>query len=220
MPGLMKMTRRVLLSLCILAVQVVLWSWPGKQAGAGKGQYLAYVGTYTTKKASKGIYVYRFDAAAGQLTSVGLAAESTDPSFVVAHPNGKYLYGVNEVGNYDGKKSGAVSAFAIDHKSGRLTLLNQVASGGADPCYISLDKTGKYVLVANYSGGSVAVFPVLKDGRLGEASAFVQHAGSGPNRERQEGPHAHWIEVTTNNRFAIAADLGLDKVMVYRFDPK
>jgi len=185
---------------------------------AKKSHYLAYVGTYTTKKASKGIYVYRFDAAAGQLTSVGLAAESTDPSFVVAHPNGKYLYGVNEVGNYDGKKSGAVSAFAIDHKSGRLTLLNQVASGGADPCYVSLDKTGKYVLVANYSGGSVAVFPVLKDGRLGEASAFVQHQGSGANKERQEAPHAHWIQTSPDNRLAAVSDLGLDELVLYRFD--
>ncbi len=185
---------------------------------AKKSHYLAYVGTYTTKKASKGIYVYRFDAAAGQLTSVGLAAESTDPSFVVAHPNGKYLYGVNEVGNYDGKKSGAVSAFAIDHKSGRLTLLNQVASGGADPCYISLDKTGKHVLVANYSGGSVAVFPVLKDGRLGEASAFVQHQGSGANKERQEAPHAHWIQTSPDNRLAAVSDLGLDELVLYRFD--
>jgi len=111
-----------------------------------------------------------------------------------------------------------VSAFAIDHKSGRLTLLNQVASGGADPCYVSLDKTGKHVLVANYSGGSVAVFPVLKDGRLGEASAFVQHQGSGANKERQEGPHAHWIQTSPDNRLAAVSDLGLDELVLYRFD--
>jgi 6-phosphogluconolactonase len=122
------------------------------------------------------------------------------------------------VGNYDGKKSGAVSAFAIDHKSGRLNLLNQVASGGADPCYISLDKTGKYVLVANYSGGSVSVFPSLKDGRLGEPSAFVQHQGSSANKERQEGPHAHWIQTSPDNRFAVVSDLGLDELVLYRFD--
>jgi 6-phosphogluconolactonase len=216
----MKITRRAFAILLALSAPLFIASAAQSphKGTAKKSHYLAYVGTYTTKKASKGIYVYRFDAATGQLTSVGLAAESTDPSFVVAHPNGKYLYGVNEVGNYDGKKSGAVSAFAIDHKSGRLTLLNQVASGGADPCYISLDKTGKHVLVANYSGGSVAVFPVLKDGRLGEASAFVQHQGSGANKERQEAPHAHWIQTSPDNRLAAVSDLGLDELVLYRFD--
>jgi len=216
----MKITRRAFAILLALSAPLFIVSAAQNphKATAKKSQYLAYVGTYTTKKASKGIYVYRFDAATGQLTSVGLAAESTDPSFVAAHPSGKYLYAVNEVGNYDGKKSGTVSAFAIDHKSGRLTLLNQVASGGADPCYVSLDKTGKHVLVANYSGGSVAVFPVLKDGRLGEASAFVQHQGSGANKERQEGPHAHWIQTSPDNRLAAVSDLGLDELVLYRFD--
>jgi 6-phosphogluconolactonase len=128
------------------------------------------------------------------------------------------LYAVNELQNYKGEKSGAITAFAIDHKTGKLTHLNEVASRGQDPCYISLDKTGKYVLVANYTSGNIAVFPVQQDGSLGEASAFVQHHGSGPNHERQEGPHAHWFETTANNRFAVVADLGLDKLLVYRFD--
>jgi 6-phosphogluconolactonase len=134
------------------------------------------------------------------------------------HPNHRFLYAVNEVGNYQGEKSGAVSAFAIDRASGKLTLLNQVASKGADPCYITVDKTGKFVLVANYSGGSVAVFPVLEDGRLGDASAFVQHKGHGSNPERQEGPHAHSIDLSSENRFAIVDDLGLDETLVYKFD--
>jgi 6-phosphogluconolactonase len=179
--------------------------------------YLLYVGTYTTGE-SKGIYVYRYNTASGQLTPLGLAAESANPSFLAVAPNGKFLYAVNELQNFNGEKSGAVTAFAIDHKTGKLARLNQVASRGEDPCYISLDKTGKYVLVANYTSGNVAVFPVQKDGSLGEASAFVQHHGSGPNHERQEGPHAHWIQTTADNRFAIVADLGLDKLMVYRFD--
>ena len=134
------------------------------------------------------------------------------------HPNHRFLYAVNEVGNYKGQKSGAVSAFTIDHATGKLTLLNQVASGGADPCYITVDKTGKYVLVANYTGGSVAVFPVLEDGRLGEFSAFVQHSGHGTNPQRQEGPHAHSIDLSPDNRFAIVDDLGLDETLVYKFD--
>jgi 6-phosphogluconolactonase len=181
------------------------------------GKYLVYVGTYTTGE-SKGIYAYRYDAGTGELNELGLAAETTNPSFVATDPAHHFLYAVNEVDKYQGQASGGVSAFTIDSKTGKLTFLNEVPSHGADPCYIAFDKTGKYVLVANYTGGNVAVFPVLKDGRLGDASAFVQHTGSGPNHERQEGPHAHWIEVTSDNRFAVAADLGLDELLVYRFD--
>jgi 6-phosphogluconolactonase len=185
---------------------------------APQGQYLAYVGTYTTKTDSKGIYAYRFDVASGQLNAIGLAAESGDPSFVAVHPSGKYLYAVNEVGNFRGSNSGAVSAFAIDRKTGKLTFLNQVATRGAGPCHVSLDRTGRFVLVANYDGGSVAVFPVQANGSLGKDSAFVQRTGSGPNKERQEAPHAHWIGTSPDNRFALAVDLGLDEILVYRFD--
>jgi 6-phosphogluconolactonase len=188
-------------------------------ATAQTGKYLFYVGTYTEEGGkSKGIYAYRYDSATGEITPLGLAAETTNPSFVAMSPNGKFLYAVNEVGNYKGPNSGGVSAFAIDHATGKLTFLNEVASRGADPCYISVDSTGKYVLVANYTGGSVAVFPVLADGKLGEASAFVQHTGHGPNTERQEGPHAHSIDLSTDNRFAMVDDLGLDEVLIYKFD--
>jgi 6-phosphogluconolactonase len=188
-------------------------------AATAKHKYLVYVGTYTGEGSkSKGIYAYRFDAESAAITPVGLAAETVNPSFLAVHPNHRFLYAVNEVGNYNGQKSGAVSAFAIDHATGKLTLLNQVATKGADPCYITVDKTGKNVLVANYTGGSVAVFPVLKDGRLGEASAFVQHSGHGTNPERQEGPHAHSIDLSPDNRFAIVDDLGLDETLVYKFD--
>jgi len=187
--------------------------------GADKKSYFMYVGTYTEEgSASKGIYSYRFDPDGAKITSIGLAAQTTNPSFLAIHPNHRFLYAVNEVGNYLGQKSGGVSAFAIDRATGKLTLLNEVASKGADPCYITVDKTGKYVLVANYTGGSVAVFPILEDGRLGEASAFLQHAGHGTNPQRQEGPHAHSIDLTPDNRFAIVDDLGLDETLVYRFD--
>src|SRR3984957_11793471 len=152
--------------------------------------YFMYVGTYTQEgSTSKGIYAYRFSAGNAGVTPVGLAAEATNPSFLAVHPNHRFLYAVNEIGNYKGQKSGAVSAFAIDQATGKLTFLNQVASGGADPCYITVDKTGKFVLVANYTGGSIAAFPILEDGHLGEASAFIQHSGKGINPERQEGPH-------------------------------
>ncbi len=184
-----------------------------------KKAFFVYVGTYTEQgSASKGIYAYRFDPDGLTLTSIGLVAQTINPSFVVVHPNHRFIYAVNEVGNYNGKKSGAVSAFAIDRASGKLTLLNQVASGGADPCYITVDKTGKYVLVANYTSGSIAAFPILEDGRLGDPSASIQHTGHGTDPQRQEGPHAHSIDLSPDNRFAIVDDLGLDETLVYRFD--
>jgi 6-phosphogluconolactonase len=151
---------------------------------------------------------------------LGLAAETANPSFLTVSPNQRFLYAVNELTEYLGASSGAVTAFAIDHATGRLSHLNELASRGSDPCYISFDKTGKYVLVANYTGGSISVFPVSQDGHLQHASSFVQHQGKGSNPERQEGPHAHWIEATPDNRFVLVADLGLDEILVYRFDVK
>jgi 6-phosphogluconolactonase len=180
--------------------------------------YLVYVGTYTNKTKSKGIYAYLLDPGVGKLTSLGVAAESEDPSFLAVHPSGKYLYAVNESDHFGAQKSGAVSAFSVEPKTGKLTLLNQAPTQGAGPCHISLDKTGKFVLVANYDGGSIAAFPVGEDGLLASASAFIQHSGSSVNKDRQEGPHAHWIGTSPDNRFALAADLGLDKILVYRFN--
>jgi 6-phosphogluconolactonase len=186
---------------------------------AAPQNYILYLGTYTENgSTSKGIYAYRYDAVSGHITPLGLAAETTDPSWLALDPNSRFLYAVNEVGNYQGPNSGGVSAFAIDRASGKLTFLNEVSSRGAGPCYITLDKTGRYALVANYDGGSVAVFPILADGRLGEASDVVQHKGHGPNSERQEGPHPHSIVLTRDNRFAIVSDLGLDELFVYRFE--
>jgi len=183
-------------------------------------KYLFYVGTYTQDTKSKGIYAFRYDGTSKQITSLGVAAESVNPSFLTISPDGKFLFAVNEVGNYKGPNSGGVSAFSIDKTSGKLTFLNEVPSRGADPCYITIDKTGKWVLVANYTGGSIAVFPVLDDGKLGEASDFVQHTGHGPNKERQEGPHAHSIDLTPDNKFAFVDDLGLDALFTYKFDDK
>jgi len=178
-----------------------------------------YVGTYT-RGASKGIYAFRLNLKTGELTPKGLAAETVSPSFLAIHSNGKFLYAANEVGDFKGSKSGGVSAFSIDRKSGRLTLLNDQLSGGGGPCHLVVDKTGRNVLVANYGGGSVSVLPIGRDGRLGEATAFVQHEGSSVNPRRQKGPHAHSINVSNDNRYAVVADLGMDKVMIYRFDAK
>jgi 6-phosphogluconolactonase len=215
----MNITRRLFSVLFLLSAPLLLVSRaPTPEKGTPKGQYIAYVGTYTAKTNSKGIYAFRFDPEKGQLTSIGVAAQTPDPSFLAVHPNGKYLYAVNEIGNFNGGPSGALSAFAIDAKTGALKFLNQVSTRGAGPCYVSLDKTGAFVLVANYDSGSIASFPVQYDGSLGTASGFVQHSGSGANKERQEGPHAHWIGTSPDNRFALAVDLGLDEVIVYGLD--
>jgi 6-phosphogluconolactonase len=202
--------RAVVLALCALSVS-------GNAREALRRKYLFYVGTYTDH-GSKGIYAYRFDSATGESTSLGLAAETTAPSFLAIAPSGRFLYAVNEISQFDGQPTGAVSAFAIQPETAMLTLLNQVSSRGAGPAHIALDRSGKYALVSNYDDGNVAVFPVLQDGRLGEATAFVQHKGSSVNKERQEGPHAHAAVFSPDNRFVIVADLGLDQLLVYRFD--
>jgi 6-phosphogluconolactonase len=211
----MKITRRLIAFLLMLAAPLILFSsLQTPEKAAAKGQYLAYVGAYTTKTNSKGIYSFRFDTATGQLSAIGVAAETADPSWVVVHPSGKFAYAANEAG-----KASTVSAFAVDRKSGKFTLLNQMPALGEDPCYLSFDKTGKYLLVANYTSGNVVVFPIGVDGKLGTATANVRGEGTlGPNKERQEAPHAHWIEVSPDNRFVFVADLGLDAVLSYRFD--
>ena len=202
--------------MCLLALFVSLQA---PAAAPQKGKYLFYVGTYTENGSkSKGIYAYRFDAATQEITPLGLAAETTNPSWVALHPNGRFLYAVNEVSNYKGPNSGGVSAFSLDPATGKLTFLNEVPSRGADPCYITVDKSGKYALVANYTGGSIAAFPISADGRLGEASAFVQHTGHGADPKRQEAPHAHSIDLSPDNRFAFVDDLGLDELLTYKFD--
>jgi 6-phosphogluconolactonase len=177
---------------------------------------LVFVGTYTNH-GSKGIYAYRFDAATGKLNSLGLAVETPQPSFVVASRDGKFLYAANEMGDFGGKKSGAISAFAIE-ADGKLRLINQLASRGADPAHITLDRTGKYLIAANYTGGNITVFPIEHNGGLGPATYFVQHKGSSVNRERQEGPHPHEVAMSPDNRFVLVPDLGLDEVVIYPFD--
>jgi 6-phosphogluconolactonase len=186
-------------------------------ANALAAEYRVYVGTYTGK-GSEGIYAFRFNPVTGATSSVGLAAATDNPSFLAVHPNGRFLYAVNELDTFHGEPAGALSAFAIDRGSGKLELLQQVSSLGAGPAHVSLDRTARYLLVANYNGGNVAVFPLGDDGRLGRPTAFVQGEGRSVNPERQAGPHAHSFQVTRDNRFALAADLGLDKLFVHRFD--
>jgi len=215
----MKITRRFLACLLLFVPPLISFSSSHPSEANHASKYLVFIGTYTSKTDSKGIYSFQFDSSTSRLTSMAVAATTQDPSFLTVSSNEKYLYAVNELSEFNGEKSGAVTSYSLDPKSGKLIQLNQVPSGGPDPCYLSFDQTGKYLLVANYTGGSVATFPVTPDGRIGPASAFVQHTGSGHNKERQEGPHAHFIANSADNRFVFVVDLGLDEVAVYHFDP-
>src|SRR5437773_324948 len=179
---------------------------------------LLYVGTYTEGTRSEGIYLLRMDRRSGELRRVGSMDAGPNPSFLAIHPNGRVLYAVNELEKYNGRPTGAVSAFAIARDTGVLTRLNEQPSEGGAPCYVSVDRSGRVALVANYAGGSVALLPIQPDGALAPAAQVVQHAGKGPNAERQEAPHAHCILPDPSNRFALAADLGADRVFVYRLD--
>ena len=197
---------------------IILLSMCGLSQAKDAKHYILYVGTYTTGE-SKGIYAYRYDADTGGVQPLLLAAETQNPSFLAADAKGEHLFAVNELQKYKGESSGGVSAFTIDRNTGKLSQLNEVASHGADPCYISLDRSGKYLLVANYTGGNVAVIPILAGGHLGEASSVQKDAGTlGPDKERQDAPHAHFIEASARNRFAYVSDLGLDRVLIYKFD--
>jgi 6-phosphogluconolactonase len=178
---------------------------------------LVYVGTYTGQK-SKGIYAFRFDPATGALTPIGLAAETRSPSWLTLHPSRRYLYAANETNDFDAEKSGSVSAFSIDRATGALTLLNAQSSRGAHPCHLGIDRTGTHIVAANYSSGNLAVLPIRPDGRLAPASQVVQHAGSSVNAQRQKGPHAHSFDFDGFDKFGVSADLGADRLFVYKYD--
>lgn len=188
----------------------------GQSPGEGM---LVYVGTYTGAK-SKGIHAFRFNPATGALTAVGLVAETASPSWLALHPSGQFLYAANEVDDVDVDKSGGVSAFRIDRATGALTLLNTQPSRGAHPCHLAVDRSGTHLLVANYTGGTLAVVPIGADGALGSPGQVVQHKGSSINSERQKSPHAHSIDLDADNRFVVSADLGADRLFIYRYDSK
>ena len=192
---------------------VSLWL-AGLVSGAPAGSVLVYFGTYTgSEMESKGIYASWFEPATGNLSNPFLVAEADNPSFLELHPNGKFLYAVSETSG-----AGKVSAYRINPKTGILTFLNEQLSEGEDPCHLSIDHTGKNLLVANYGSGSVALFPLTADGKLKEASGFAQHRGSSVNPRRQKSPHAHSVNISPDNQFAFVADLGTDKIMIYHLN--
>lgn len=177
-----------------------------------------FIGAYTNDK-NKGISVVRMDLGTGALSDLRLGAETPNPTFLELHPSGKYLYAVNEISNYEGQRAGSTSAFAIDRAKGELRPLNRLTSGGAGPCHIGLDRTGKMAMIANYGGGSVASYAIEGDGSLRGPVSFFQHEGTGPNAKRQERAHAHSVNAAPGNKFAVACDLGTDEIRVYAIDP-
>jgi 6-phosphogluconolactonase len=188
----------------------------GAPAAPSAKRTLVYIGTYTGGK-SQGIYRFHMNLDSGALEAAGVTP-GDNPSYLATDPAQRFMFAVGEIGSFHGKKVGSVAAFSLERATGALEPLDQESSGGAAPCHLVVDHAGKNLLVANYAGGSVSVFPIGPDGRLRPASAFEQHHGSGPNAQRQEKAHAHGIALSPDNRFALVADLGLDRVFVYRFD--
>ena len=213
----MRLISRLFLSAAALAcLPPSGFTQPAKAGKAAKGEYIAYVGTYTRPNKSKGIYAWRFHPATGKLTAIGLVGEAASPSFLAVHPNHKFLYAVDEISNFEGKREGSVSAFSMDTATGQLKLLNTVSSRGDGPCHLAIDPSSKWLIAANYGSGSVAEYPVHDDGTLGEASAFDQHSGSSVNPQRQAGPHAHSAVLSPDGKSVFVADLGLDRILSYK----
>jgi 6-phosphogluconolactonase len=222
MPSPLQPTRRRFLQQTGLAAAASLFlpsALPAlATAQAAPKEMLVYFGTYTKDSKSKGIYLYRMDMTTGALRPVATTEGLINPSFLATDRQRRYLYAVNEVMDFGGKPGGAISAFSVDAASGKLSPLNHRSTQGGAPCHVTVSQDGKFVLVANYMGGNVTVFPVQPDGSLGAAVENVQHKGKGANAKRQEAPHAHNVVLDPANRFAFVSDLGIDKVMVYRFD--
>ena len=193
-----------------------------------KKELLVYVGTYTEQilfgtgqifeGQGEGIHIYRMDRATGALFPHDTARDIKNPSYLAFHPTGRSLYAVNELKSYKGEPTGTLSAFSLDADTGGLQFINKAATHGTDPCHVTVDRTGKYAFVANFASGSVAVLPIREDGGLEEATQVIQHQGSSLDPVRQSGPHAHSVTLDNSNRFAYIPDLGLDKLMIYRFD--
>lgn len=176
--------------------------------------FYLFVGTYTTGK-SKGIYVFRFNSQNGEVQWVSSTDSSTNPSFLAVSPDGTKLYAVNETG---GDQPGYISAYDFDAATGQLSLLNNQPTGGDHPCFVTIDQTGKWVVVGNYTGGNLAALPVNKDGSLSHYAQLIQHTGSSANKERQQKAHVHATFFSPDYKHILAPDLGTDKVMVYQFN--
>jgi len=180
---------------------------------AAEKESLMYVGTYT-RGGSKGIYGYKFNPATGKLTEIGVAAEVQNPSFLYVTPDGRHLYAVGEA------STGMVTAYNVDRATGKLSKLNDEATGGNGPCHLAADKTGRNLVIVHYGSGNVSVFKLKADGSVGERTALVQDTGEpGADKKRQDKAHAHSVNFSKSGKYAVVADLGLDEYIVYELDP-
>jgi len=191
----------------------------GNDPGSAPSEFYLYVGAYT-ENAEQGISIYKFDANQGGLSFIATEKNVKNPSYLAINDKNNLLVAANEVGEYHGKKTGYVTSFSINSETGGLTKINEVASGGGAPCYVTVNKSASHAFVSNYSGGNVSIIPIQSDGRLSEYSDLKQHEGTGGNPARQKGPHAHFIELDPKQEFAIAVDLGMDKIISYKIDEK
>lgn len=211
--SLLSSSRRSFVALLFLFVSI-----PAGLFAADSDSFVVYVGTYT-RGDSKGIYRLEFHPRDGSLIAIGEPTEIENPSFLTLHPNGRYLYAVSEVSDYEGTKSGSITAYKIAGDSGQLEKLNTESTQGASPCHLQVDQTGQTVVVANYSSGNVVSLPVRETGYLMPVQTLMQHVGRSVNERRQLGPHAHSVTISPDNQFVYAADLGIDRVVIYRLNP-
>lgn len=210
--------RMLVVAVCSVVPLVAADRSPVMSVPDAPKEFFVYFGTYT-KTRSKGIYRSRLDVATGRLSAAELAIAARDPAFLAVHPNGGYLYAIDERSDPARTPGKGLAAYAIERGTGKLTLLNEQEVGGPGPCHLAVDHAGRSVLVANYSGGSVAAIALQSDGRLGELRNVIRHRGASVHPTRQKQPHAHAVTIAPDNRFMLTADLGMDRVLVYPLDP-
>lgn len=218
-PAMRKLTRRTFVQMAALAPAAGQLQVLRSRAAEEEKRRLLFVGTQTVHgSASRGIYAYHWDPASGELQAVGLAAESDNPTFLAVDPNAKYLYAANEIASFEGQASGAVSAFAIDRAGAKLKPINKVPALGTGTCNVAVDHAGRAAFCANYNGGSASSFVIDYNGQISDAVSHFQYHGHGPNKERQEGPHAHRVTPSPDDRFLLVNDLGLDCIHIYHLN--
>ncbi len=196
-----------------------VWVWLMTMSNTNAAAMPFYIGTYTSPTGSQGVYRAMLDLETGELSKPELSGSAKNPSFVAIHPTKPVLYAALEIGELNGQKTGGVAAFSIDRQTGALRPLGEPqSSGGQGPCYVSIDASGRFAMVANYGGGSVAALPIGDDGSLSSAVAVDKHSGSGPNPKRQQAAFAHSIVAAPGTGYVLSADLGTDKIYVYQLD--
>jgi len=219
--GKPEISRRRVITAGALGITSLVFPVGLGRAADASGPMFVYVGSYTKNPPGGGsnnpvgLSVFRFDPVAGGLSPIQ-QVQSANPSFVALDPSRRFLYVINEIDDYEGQKSGSAEAYAVDANTGMIKLLNRQSLHSPIPAHLAVDPTGHHVVIANYIGGDFVVLPIETDGRLGPVSGEVKDTGSGPNEKRQEAPHPHSVVFDPGGHFIAAADLGIDKVQIFR----